>query len=133
MTDECVLVGNEPLAVNFTSATAIEKGAVLKFVDNAVASLSAGDNDICAGIAQSESLSTDTSVSVWQSGMFRGVAGVAGVVFGESLITDPSTSSTNRLVKADSNSTNLVGRCLQTAASGNSFLFELNPRTTTHG
>ena len=127
MADECTLVGNEPLAVNFTSATAIEKGAVLKFVDNAVASLSAGDTDICAGIAQSESLSTDTSVSVWQSGMFRGVAGVAGVTFGNAIITDAATSSTNRLVDADINSANIVGRCLQTAASGNSFLFELNP------
>lgn len=133
MADECVLVGNEPLAVNFTSATAIEKGAVLTFVDNAVASLSAGDNDICAGIAQSESLSTDTSVSVWQSGKFRGVAGIAGVVFGEAIITDPSTSSTNRLVKADASSVNIVGRALQTAASGNTFLFELNPHRTTTG
>ncbi|KKM84281.1 hypothetical protein LCGC14_1300810, partial [marine sediment metagenome] len=41
---------------------------------------------------------------------------------------DASTSPANRLVDADVNSEQLVGICLQTAASGARFLYELMPR-----
>lgn len=131
MADECVLIKEtEPASSwNCSTSTAIEKGAVCKATDNMTAILSDGDTDICAGITQSEVLSTNSGkVAIYRGGIFRGTAGVAGVIFGEAIITDPSTSSTNRLVKADNQSEQLVGIALKTAASGATFEFELNPR-----
>ncbi len=133
MADECVCKVETELPLNMTCANVggIEKGAVLELEDVNTAKTSTGDTDICAGICQSEKITTDgiTSVSVWKRGIFEGTAGVAGVVFGEALITDSTTSAPNRLVKADAGSENIVGRCLETAASGVRFLFELNPFT----
>jgi len=133
MADECTLLIETELPVPMTCAngTGIEKGAVLELADANTAQTTTGDTDPCAGICQSEKIISDgiTTVSVWKRGIFRGTAGVAGVVFGEALITDTSTSSANRLVKADAGSENIVGRCLETAASGVEFMFELNPIT----
>jgi len=131
MADECICVREDAIAVNMTcaNATGIAKGAVLKMTTPNTAALADGDTDICAGICQSEKIASNgvTSVSVWQRGLFRGVAGVAGVTAGHAIITDASTSSTNRLVNADVNSENIVGRAVTTAASGATFEFELLP------
>jgi hypothetical protein len=130
MADECVLVKETEPATswNCSTSTAIEKGAVCKATNNMTAVLSDGDNDIFAGIAQSEILSTNSGkVPIYRGGIFRGTAGVAGVTFGKAIITDSATSSANRFVDADVNSENIVGICLQTATSGNEFLFELKP------
>lgn len=131
MADECILMIETELPIPMTCAdgTGIEKGAVLELADTNTAKTTTGDTDPCAGICQSEKIASDgiTSVSVYRGGYFLGVAGVAGVVFGEPVITDTSTSSANRLVKADTNSENIVGTCLQTASSGNTFLFHLKP------
>ena len=130
MADECVLVKEtEPASSWKCSISAgIEKGAVCKATNTMTAVLSDGDTDIVAGITQGEVLSTNSGyVPVYRGGIFRGTAGVAGVTFGKAIITDSSTSSANRLVNADVNSENVVGICLQTATSGNEFLFELRP------
>ena len=132
MADEHVLKIETEIPVSFTCATGvtIEKGAMCKATDGMVAILSDGDTDIVAGVVQSEKLALDTtqnSVAIFRGGWFTAVAGVAGVVFGEALITDSSTSSTNRLVKADVNSENIVGICHETAVSGVRFLYELKP------
>jgi len=133
MADECILKVETEIPINFTCATdaTIEKGAVCKMTDNMTAILSDGDTDIVAGIVQSEKLAAETSqdsVAIYRRGIFSGVAGAAGVVVGEAIITDSSTSSANRLVKADNDSEQLMGIALETATTGNRFLFELNPR-----
>ena len=133
MTDECVLKVETHIPVNFTCATGttIEKGAVCKMTDGMVAILADGDADIPAGVVQSEKLAAETSqdsVAIYRGGIFTAVAGVAGVTFGEAIRLDVSTSSANRLVDADVGSEQIVGICLQTAASGVRFLFELGPR-----
>lgn len=130
MADEHSVQVETHIPINFNKAagTAIAKGAVLKMTDGMVAILSDGDGDIPAGIAQSDALSGDTSVAVYRGGIFKGVAGVAGVTVGEAIQTDVATSSANRLVDADVNSEQLIGICLETAASGVSFLYELMPR-----
>lgn len=133
MADECTLKVETELPVPMTvaNATGIEKGAVLKLTNPNTAALSDGDTDICAGILQSEKIASDgiTTGSVYKRGIFEGTAGVAGVTVGLAIITDSATSSANRLVNADVNSENIVGRALGTAASGARFLFELNPFT----
>lgn len=128
MADEAVLLVETDVPVNFTSSTAIEKGAVCKMTSAMTAATSDGDTDVCAGIAQSEVTTNDESVAIYQGGIFRCVAGVAGVTVGSAVITDSSTSSANRLVNADVNSENIVGTALSTATSGNTFVLHLNPR-----
>lgn len=128
MADECTLLVELEPAVNFTSATAIEKGAVCTMTSPMTAVTCSTDTAIVAGIAKSEALNTDTSCAIYRRGIFRGVAGVAGVTVGSAIITDASTSSANRMVDADVNSENIVGTALSTATSGNTFVFELNPR-----
>lgn len=132
MADEHILKLETHIPINFTCATGttIEKGAMCMMTDGMVAATSTGDTDIVAGVVQSEKLAAETSqnsVAIYRGGIFTAVAGVAGVVFGEALITDTATSSANRLVKADINSENIVGTCLETAASGVRFLYELKP------
>ena len=134
MADECTLIlETEPPSSWIAASTSIEKGAVLKGTNPMTAALADGDGDIVAGIAQSEKITADLSVAVYRKGLFTGVAGVAGVTFGEQIQTDAGTSSTNRLVDADAGSTEqFVGICLETAASGVRFAFELNPSSIDH-
>lgn len=127
MANECTLLVETQQPINFTSATAMEKGTVCKLTSPMTAAASDGDTDAVAGILKTETRSTDTSAAVYRGGIFRGVAGVAGVTAGQAIITDSSTSAPNRLVNADVNSEHIVGIALQTATSGNSFVFELKP------
>lgn len=132
MADEHVLKLETEIPINFNCATGvtIEKGAFCKMTNNMTAILSDGDTDIVAGVVQSEKLAAETSqnsVAIYRGGIFTAVAGVAGVTFGNAIITDVATSSANRLVDADVNSENIVGICLETAASGVRFMYELKP------
>lgn len=132
MTDEHVLKVETEIPLNFTCATGatIEKGAMCKMTDGMVAILSDGDNDIVAGVVQSEKLAAETSqnsVAIYRGGIFTAVAGTGGVTFGEALVTDSSTGGANRLAKATANEENIVGICLETAASGVRFIYELKP------
>jgi hypothetical protein len=109
--------------------TGIEKGAVLLLTDPNTAATTTGDTDACAGIAKSEKIASDGKVKipVYKRGIFRGYAGAAGVTAGMGIITDTATGAANELVNADVNSENIVGRALETATDGETFLFELNP------
>jgi|TARA_R100000501_G_C2623254_1_gene116397 hypothetical protein len=132
MADEATLVVRLEDPIDFTVAdgTAIAKGAVCKMTDGRVAILSDGDGDIVAGICARDKIASDgrTQAAMFRRGIFRGVAGVAGVTVGEAIQTDVSTSSANRLVDADVNSEQIIGIALETAASGTAFEFELGPR-----
>lgn len=131
MADETTLVYETGLPIPFTCAdgTGIEKGAVLLLTDLMTAATTTGDTDEVAGIAAEEKIASDgkTKLGVYREGIFKGTAGVAGVVVGMAIITDTGTSSVNRLVVADTNSETIVGIALETAASGETFLFELRP------
>lgn len=128
---ETTLIVETEVAVPMTCAdgTGIEKGAVLLLTDPNTASTTTGDTDACAGISKSEKISGDgnTKIPVYKRGIFRGFAGAAGVTVGAAIITDTATGAANELVNADVNSENIVGRALETATDGQSFLFELNP------
>ena len=128
---ECVLIYEiaPPIPMIVADGVGIEKGAVLKLTDPMTASLSDGDTDICAGIAAEEKIANDgrTKIGVYREGIFKGFAGLAGVVVGMSIITDSATGAANELVVADVNSEFLVGTSLETAADTESFLFELKP------
>ena len=132
MADEHELVLETELPIPFTKSTseAVEQGAILKMTDPMTATIGAGDGDICAGVVHTEVTAAEASptVSIYRGGYFRATAGVAGVTLGEAIQMDASTSPANRLVDADVNSEQIVGTCLQTAASGARFVYQLMPR-----
>ena len=132
MADEIDLVIETEIPIPFTKSTseAMEKGAILKMTDPMTAIVGSADGDPCAGIVHTEVTAAEASatVSLYRGGYFRGTAGVAGVTLGEAIQMDASTSPVNRLVDADVNSEQIVGTCLQTAASGARFVFQLLPR-----
>ena len=133
MTLECTLVFEKSIPIPYTvvEATAVNKGSVMKLTDPMSAAITAGDTDICAGIAAKDKIASDgnTKLSIYTSGIFKGYAGAAGVTVGAAIITDTATGAANELVNADVNSENIVGRSLETATDGQSFLFELKPMT----
>lgn len=130
---ECTLVYETELPIAFTCAdgTGIEKGSIVKLADPNTVSITAGDTDPVAGIVAVEKVASNgkTKVSVYRRGIFKGYAGAAGVTAGNAIITDTGTGAANELVNADVNSENIVGRALETATDGQTFLFELNPFT----
>ena len=132
MADEHDLVIETELPVNFTKSTseAMEQGSIQRFTNGMVATAATGDGDICAGVVHTEVTAAEgsPSVSIYRRGFFRATAGVAGVTFGECIQLDATTSPINRLVDCDVDSEQIVGICLETAASGNRFLYELMPR-----
>ena len=132
MADEHDLVVETHIPITFTKATggAFEKGAILKLTDPMTCIVGSADGDPCAGVVHTEVTAAEASasVSLYRGGIFRATAGVAGVTLGEAIQMDASTSPVNRLVDADVNSEQIVGTCLQTAASGARFLYELMPR-----
>ena len=132
MADEHELVVETHIPINFTKATgdAFEQGQILKMTNNMTAALAAADVDICAGVVHTEVTAAEASasVSIYRGGIFRATAGVAGVTVGEAIRLDASTSPPNRLVDAEVNDEQIVGTCLQTAGSGNRFIYELMPR-----
>ena len=132
MADEHDLLVETHIPINFIKATgdAFEQGQILKMTDGMVAALGAGDGDVCAGVVHTEVTAAEASasVSIYRGGIFRATAGVAGVTFGEAIQMDASTSPANRLVDADVNSEQIVGICMETAASGVRFVYELGIR-----
>jgi len=133
MAREATLVFEKEVPIPFTcaNATAIPKGTIVRLTDPMTASAADGDNQKIAGIAAEEKVANDgkTTIAVYQKGIFKGYAGAAGVGIGDAIITDVGTGDTNELVSADVNSENPVGRALEVAVDGETFLFELNPFT----
>lgn len=128
---ECTLMveTHVPVSKTCAEATGIEKGSITILSDPDTVALTTGDTDPCGGITASEKIGGNglISVSVYERGIFKGYAGAAGVTVGHSIITDTATGAANELVNADVNSENIVGRALETATDGQTFLFELKP------
>lgn len=120
---------SKPIPFTCADGTGIEKGAILKIADPFTVSLTAGDTDAIVGIAAEEKIANDgkVKIGVYISGIFKGYAGAAGVTAGMAIISDTGTGAANELVVADVNSEHIVGRALETATDGETFLFQLNP------
>lgn len=131
MAKETTLVFQTGIPIPFTCAdgTKIEKGAILAGSDQMTVATTTGDTDVVFGIAAAEKIASDgnTTIPVHTEGIFKGYAGAAGVTAGAAIITDTGTGAANELVNADVNSENIVGRALETATDGQTFLFELKP------
>jgi hypothetical protein len=127
---EATLVYPKSVPTPFTvaNASAIPKGSILMITDPATVAITTGDTDAVIGIAAEEKIANvGTQIAVYTDGTFKGYAGLAGVVAGMAIITDTATGAANELVVADVNSEHIVGMALETAADGETFLFQLNP------
>jgi hypothetical protein len=133
MANEAVLVFETSKPIPFTCAdgATIEKGTFVIIADPFTVSATAADHDAVIGITAEEKIASDgkVKVSVYTSGIFKGVAGTAGVTAGEAINMDSGTSAVNKLADCAVNGENVVGRSLETAAAGETFLFQLNPFT----
>ena len=132
MTDEAVLKIETHIPINFTCSTTatIEKGAIVKMTNPMTASLSAADNDIVAGIVQSEKLAAETSqdsVAVYRGGIFR-VTCSGSVSAGDPVSTAAGTAS-NAVWTSPLNNENVLGIMLEDGTDGQTKLMELRPTT----
>ena len=131
MANELTLIYELEPAVPMTCAegAGIEKGALLTLSDPATVATTAGDTDAIIGVAGAEKIESNgqTKIPVILRGIFKATAGVAGVTAGMAVISDTGTSAVNRLVVADVNSEHIVGRALETATNGETFLVLVDP------
>jgi len=136
MADETVLITELEPAVPFTcaDATGIAKGAILEISDPDTVTTTNGDGDPIIGIAKREKIADDgqTKIPVYLRGIFRGVAGAAGVTVGKGIQTDTGTGTANELVDLDNDSERIVGIALETATDRQTFKFYLNPISIEH-
>ena len=133
MTNEAVLKVETHIPVNFTCSTTatIEKGAICKMTSPMTAVLADGDNDIVAGIAQSEKLAAETtqaSVAIFRGGIFR-VTCSGPISAGDPVVTGASSGGTNYVAKAVADNENILGVMLEDATDGQTKLMELRPTT----
>ena len=129
MTNEAVLKIETHIPINFTCSTlvTIEKGAIVKLTTPMTASLADGNNDIVAGIVQSEKLAAETtqnSVAVYRGGVFR-VTCSGSISAGEAVVTNGGF--TNTVILATTGQENILGHMLEDATEGQTKLMELNP------
>jgi len=128
---ETTLVFETAPAIPFTctDGAGIEKGALLLLSDPFTVATTTGDTDAIIGIAAEEKVASDgkVKIGVYMAGIFKGYAGLAGVVAGMGIISDTGTGAANEMVVADVNSEHLIGMALETASDGETFLFQLNP------
>lgn len=133
MANEAVLVFETSLPISYlcADAGAIEKGSFVKIGDPFTITITAADHDAVIGITAEEKIANDgkTKIPIYISGIFKGVAGTAGVTVACAIDMDSGTSAVNKLADAAVNSEYVVGRALETATAGETFLFELKPTT----
>ena len=133
MANELVLVYETQKPISFTciDGAGIEKGSIVKLADPMTVAITAGDHDVIGGVLAEDKISGDgkTKVAVYRGGIFRAVAGTAGVTTGRSCDTDTATSAANKLAICAANAENVFGISMETVAAGESFLVELRPTT----
>ena len=131
MANEAILIYETSIPLSFIcdDAAGIEKGSFVKIPDPFTVAITAADHDAVIGITAEEKIANDgkTKIPVYTSGVFKGVAGTAGVTAGQAIDMDSSTSAVNKLADAAVNAENIVGRALETATAAETFLFELKP------
>ena len=131
MANETVLVleTETPISMTCALATGIEKGAILKMTSPMTAVLADGDGDIVAGICAKEHIAnTGTTVSVYRGGIFRVLAGAAGITVGLAIDTHASTGATNEVAPSPAGAGHQLGVALETKGDASTFLMELKPR-----
>lgn len=119
-----------PIPMTCANATGIPKGTLLKLADLNTVAASNGDVDVIAGVAAEEKIASDgkVKIAVYRGGYFIATAGGTCTV-GKTLMSYSSTGDANDLI--DGSNAALYSKCigiaLETAADGETFLYELCP------
>lgn len=131
MANEITILWQLEPSVPFTCAdgATIEKGTLVKVADPFTVAITAADHDAVIGVTTEEKIISDgkVKVPVCMRAICKGTAGTAGVTAGAAIDSDASTSAPNKLADAAINAENIIGRALETAAAGETFLFLLDP------
>lgn len=119
-----------PIPMTVANATGIAKGAILSLADPLTAALSATSDDIIAGIAAEEKIASDgkTKLGVYMRGIFKMEAN--GTITVGQMVKSDATNATNTVIavaQAAGAIENVLGRALETAADGETFLVYVNP------
>jgi len=132
MASEATLIFELEPPIPFTVAdgTAISKGAVLLMSDPMTAATSTASDDIIAGIAAEEKVASDgrTKLAVYMRGIFKMEAN--GTITVGQMVKSDATNATNTVIavaQAAGAIENVLGRALETAADGETFLVYVNP------
>jgi len=128
MANEAVLRLETHKAINFKAAsgTGIEKGAILKLTDPMTAIITSGANDAFAGIAQSEKLSSGTSVAVFREGLFE-MTSAAAIAVGDA-VTTSATVNKIQTATALSVASAIIGVALEaTTGADQTLIVEVRP------
>ena len=128
MVNEAVLKIETHIPINFTCSTTvtIEKGAIVKLTNPMTAVLSDGNNDLVAGIVQSEKLAADTtqnSVAIFKGGYFRVTCSGSGSA-GEAVVTH---GNANVVVLATTGQENILGIMQEDWTEGQTKIMWLHP------
>ena len=119
-----------PISMTCADDTGIPKGTLVTLSDPFTVAASAGDTDVIAGVTAEEKIADDgkTKVAVYRGGYFIATAGGTCTV-GKSLMSYSSTGDANDLIDGTNVAlySKTVGIALETAADGETFLYELCP------
>lgn len=125
MADEHTLIIETAPPIPFTVAngTGIEKGTLLTLSDPMTAAAATANTDL-AGVLAEEKIASDgkTKAPVWREGIFKAKAS-GGITAGDTI----AASGSNQVIKAVAGdvSSETLGLALETAAHGETFLYEL--------
>jgi hypothetical protein len=121
---------HHPINMVVSNTTGIEKGTVLKITDLNTAIATSAPNDQFAGIAAAEKIANDgvTNLAVYRGGRFKMYLSGACTV-GDPLITDYNNYVKSAVAStgATLSGSRIIGTALETGATGNTILVELNP------
>ena len=125
MANEAVLMFevSVPLPFTVSNTVGIEKGACLTLSDPMTAALATNSTAAFAGIACEEKIASDgrTKLGVYRGGIFKVLASGA-ITVGKAV-----NFQDNYACEVAVNCEHVAGLALETAANGESFLFELKP------
>ena len=127
---ELLIETDIPISMTVADGTGIERGSLMKMTDPNTAALSDGDEDIIAGVLAEEKIASDgkTSAPIYRGGTFKATAS-GSITVGDALISHSSTGGPNILATAGVNAEDVVGISKETVAEGETFEYELRPRT----
>ena len=120
---------SDPLPFTVADGTAIVKGQLLKLTDPRTASLSAGANDMIAGIAARDKVASDglTELAVYRTGWFDMFASGA-IAIGDGVVASATGTYPNYVSSAVAATSGaiLIGTALEAGTNGEQILIDLH-------
>jgi hypothetical protein len=119
-----------PISFTVSDSTGIEQGTLMTLSDPMTVAASAAKEAVTAGVLASEKIASDgiLKASVYTRGYFKATAS-GSITAGDALISTNATAP-NKLETAGVNAEDIVGRSMEDATDGQTFIYELLPYTS---